>query len=449
MDNVEIQLAPQELLEQLSFCVFDLETTGGSHETDMIIEIGLAKIENLKIVGTKSFLLKPDIKIPEFIQKLTSIGPQDLKNAKRIEEVIDEILLFMGDSILVAHNTSFDIPFFNSVLVRLGRTPLTNRNLCTNLMTKYLIPGILNSNLNYMSRIFDIDHQQAHRALDDALATANLLLKYLHIFIDKNISKINHMYYPKNRYELDQVHLKNPCDLEKELQRIKGPNLITVKGENGIILCALPGKGTAAEKQFLLSIVGSMGSMPWEIITIKLYGSVWEALVAFHPYFIKMVADYRNPLMQFLWSAHLPNSSNADIPEVNTDPGITQFLGDDFGDFVISNHLIPEQYIIFPLKSLYSKSALIFRYPSHRKKLIQYVNAKSSRMNSDKLKRIFFPPVLRRFFAQYLIESRDTTKDIFVFKKHLILKKEKFFFENFEQFVKQQTPAYNYPRDYI
>ena len=137
------------------------------------------------------------IKIPAFIQKLTTITPLEVEDCPTIEEVIDDILEFMGDSILVAHNTSFDIPFFNSVLKRLGKKKLNNKEICTNLMTKHLIPSLLNSNLPYMSSIFNIGHGQAHRALDDALATANLLLKYLEIFIRKNIGKINHLYLPK------------------------------------------------------------------------------------------------------------------------------------------------------------------------------------------------------------------------------------------------------------
>ena len=145
-----------QLLNDLSFCVFDLETTGGSHLHDKIIEIGLVKIENLKITTHKSFLIQPEIHIPDFIQKLTSIRESDVNDAPLIEHVIDEILEFMGDSILVAHNTSFDVPFFNSVLRRLNRPELKNKSICTNLMTKYMIPNLLSSNLNYMCKIFDL-----------------------------------------------------------------------------------------------------------------------------------------------------------------------------------------------------------------------------------------------------------------------------------------------------
>ena len=100
---------------------FDLETTGGNHDKDGIIEIGLVKIDQLEIVEEKSYLIKPEIKIPDFIQKLTSIRNKDVKDSPKIEEVIEDILEFMGDRILIAHNTSFDIPFFNSVLRRLNK----------------------------------------------------------------------------------------------------------------------------------------------------------------------------------------------------------------------------------------------------------------------------------------------------------------------------------------
>ena len=183
--SVESELSSKELIQTLKFCVFDLETTGGNHQSDKIIEIGIVRIENMQVTDQKGLLIKPEIRIPDFIQKLTSISEDDVKNAPTIEEVIDEVLVMMEDCILVAHNTSFDIPFFNSVLRRLGKPELKNPALCTNLMTKYLIPNLMNSNLNYMSKIFNIKHSKAHRALDDAKATAELLLNYLNIFIDK------------------------------------------------------------------------------------------------------------------------------------------------------------------------------------------------------------------------------------------------------------------------
>jgi DNA polymerase-3 subunit alpha (Gram-positive type) len=152
-----------ELLKSLNFCVIDLETTGGNPETDRIIEIGMVKIENLKLTEEQNFLVNPEKEIPEFIQKLTGIKSADVAHSPKIEEIIDEIVQFVGDSILVAHNTSFDIPFLNGTLKKLGRPTLENKVICTNIMTKYLIPDIMSSNLTYMSQIFNIEHLLVHQ----------------------------------------------------------------------------------------------------------------------------------------------------------------------------------------------------------------------------------------------------------------------------------------------
>ena len=193
-----------ELLRSLKFCVIDLETTGGNPDTEKIIEIGMVKIEDRKISEERSFLVNPQKDIPDFVQKLTGIRKADVEHSPTIEEVIDEIVQFIGDTILVAHNTSFDIPFLNGVLKKLQRPTLDNKVICTNIMTKYMIPDIMSSNLNYMSSIFDIPHSQAHRAIEDARATGLLLLKYMDIFESKNIRKVNQLYYPRNKFELDR-----------------------------------------------------------------------------------------------------------------------------------------------------------------------------------------------------------------------------------------------------
>ncbi|MEI8347732.1 MAG: 3'-5' exonuclease, partial [Pseudomonadota bacterium] len=368
------------------------------------------------------------------------------------EEVIDEILEFMGDSILVAHNTSFDVPFFNSVLTRLGRPTMENKNLCTNLMTKYMIPNLLNSNLNYMSKIFRIQHHHAHRALDDALATANLLLKFLHIFIEKGINKVNHLYYPQNRYELDQGHLRRQdSDADKDrlmnfLKKPKAPYLVTSKGPNGIIIFSLPCIGGPVERSF---IKDHLEHLDWEITTVKLYGSFLDALISFNHYFPKIHPDSRDKILQFLWDQHAKdNDIVLKTPNEKMEISVVSYLEDDFGDFVIANHLIPEQYIIYPLRSMHSKSALIFRYPGHRKKLIQYIVSKSARLMADKIKKFHFAPGLKKFIAYHLMQGHKK-RDLFIFKKSLPAKREKQFLEMLENFQNERPAASKYPVDFI
>lgn len=386
-----------ELLHSLTFCVFDLETTGGNHQHDKIIEIGLVRIKELKIVDQKSFLIRPEIHIPEFIQKLTSIKDSDVATAPLIDEVIDEILEFMGDSILVAHNTSFDVPFFNSVLRRMERPELLNRSICTNLMTKYMIPNLLTSNLNYMSRIFNLQHQKAHRALDDTMASADLLLKYLNIFIHKKISKVNSLYYPKNKFELDRINYKKDvpqADIFEHINALTSPFLVTLKGLEGVVLFSMPSHGRADEKKY---IIEKIKEIPFEILTLKLTGPYFQGLIEMSSYFSKI----------------------SDALEVETIKKLCEYNGIDYKtvdhhhaeemptDFIVVNHLIPEQHMIYPLRALHQKLELVFRYPTHQNKLVQYINSKSARMAQGKMKRDHLNPMINNFLVQYLKSNHD------------------------------------------
>ena len=125
-----------DLLRSLVFCVVDLETTGGSADKDEMFEVGLVRIEDLRVTEERSFRLNPGRDIPDFVQRLTGIKQADVVGCPTFSDVADEIRQFAGDAILVAHNTSFDIPFLNAKLLQAGRPVLENKVLCTNVMTK-------------------------------------------------------------------------------------------------------------------------------------------------------------------------------------------------------------------------------------------------------------------------------------------------------------------------
>lgn len=439
---------PKQLLKDLSFTIIDLETTGGNQKKDKIIEIGLVRIEKLKVVAEKDILIQPNIRIPDFIQKLTTITPNDVKDALPFEEVIDEVLEFIGDSIIVAHNTAFDIPFLNSELKRMGRPPLTNKSLCTNLMTKYLIPNILNSNLNYMSRIFDIEHKKAHRAIDDAKATADLLLVYLNIFIEKKIAKINHLYYPKNRYELDRrTFKKGSKGYLSFIQQLKTPHLITVKGENGVILLAYPRSNIDDEIEFLKK---QIKDLDWNSMTIKLYGDFLESFTNFIPHFQKMSSEVRRDVLQNLYATHL--NKVAPVQLNNKDPLTLNQEKDKekkaLGDFVIISHLVPEQLNIFPVHLPQHKQLLTFRYPAHQKKLLQYINSKSARL--DKMLKGRLNQQLGDFYYNYLNKRvEDNPQSIMVFSKTLAQKSGERFFIEIDEYQVNNIAKYRYPKEYI
>ena len=437
----------KKLIKNLSFCVFDLETTGGNLSSDKIIEIGLIKIENLTITDRKSYLIQPEIKIPGFIQKLTSISQKDVEKSPLIEDVIGEIVDFMGDSILVAHNTSFDVPFFNSVLKRLKLPPLKNKSICTNLMTKYLIPNLMNSNLQYMSKVFDIKHKKAHRALDDAQATAGLLLTYLNIFIKKEVQKVNHLYYPRNKYELDRINFKRGYSNEKIIKRLKNiypPYLCTIKGDNGVILFTLPCINRSEERKY---IEQKLKTLKWYTVTIRLFGPFIEAFANFNNLFIKLNEETKNEIINFLWKIHLPEK---DIPDYKDHQNENFTIPTKkIGDFIMANHLVPEQFIIFPISALHHKPSLIFRYPDHEKKLFQYIQSKSRRMANNKLIKTRFDFLLREFILEHLNKLKKENIDVFFFYKDFPLKDKKRFLASLNDFIKNEPHRFNYPKEYL
>ncbi len=421
------------LISELSFCVFDLETTGGHHSKDKIIEIGLVKIEKMQILAEKNFLINPEMIIPDFIQNLTKIRQSDVKDSPVIEDVIQEILDFMGDSVLVAHNTSFDIPFFNSVLRRMDLPEMTNKSICTNLMTKYLIPNLLNSNLNYMCSIFNIHHQKAHRALDDAQATAELFIIYLNIFIEKNITKINHLYYPRNRFELDQTNFTKKTssseNIINKIKNIKTSFLLTLKGANGTILFSYPSR----PKKYSLKLINDfLANSDWHIATIKLSGPFLESFIKFTLFYPKLDTETRNKILDQLYIDHSINSIKIKDSKLKA-------------DFIISNHLVPDQYIIIPLTKIHPKNALVFRFPGHKKKLLQYIISRSNKQYKSKEHQV--STKLLSFIREYINQSNDKTMISFV--KELPLSKKDDFLHILNKGLSQNPNTYNYPKEYI
>jgi DNA polymerase III subunit epsilon len=367
-----------------------------------------------------------------------------------IEDVIEEILEFMGESILVAHNTSFDVPFFNSVLKRLGKSELKNPSLCTNLMTKYLIPNLMNTNLTTMSQIFHITHDKAHRALDDAIATAHLLLNYLQIFIDKDIQKVNHLYYPRNRYELDRINYRQGTDLkviEKKLSKLKSSSLVTVKGENGVILFAIPllawSETQGEDHRYFIE---KCNDLNWELITVRILGPFIEALIHYTTLFNKLDSSEKFDITDFLWKTHL-NDKKRPVHSQD-DESIQAQPQTNLGDFFIAHHLVPEQLVIYPLLTLDPKSSMIFRYPGHQKKLIQFINSKSHRIENQKIKPVHIHVLLKDFIDSYL-ELQKEQRTLHFFNKKLPKAQPNQFLNELNEFLEMCPNPYSYPRDYV
>jgi DNA polymerase III subunit epsilon len=426
-----------DLLNSLSFCVIDLETTGGNPETEKIIEIGMVKIENRGLTEERSWLINPQKEIPDFVQKLTGIRKADVEHSPLIEEVIDEIVQFIGDSILVAHNTSFDIPFINGVLKKLQRPALENKVICTNIMTKYMIPDIMSSNLTYMSEIFNIPHSQAHRAIEDAKATGKLLLKYMDIFETKNIRKVNQLYYPRNKFELDRAIIDLEEGLPKVfeiLEKVENPSILTVKGDNGVILAILPIKNASQEIEGLKAY---LEEFRWNQIHVRLSGPFIEGLFFLNANFVKIPEVYRNKTIDYLKKRH----------QINPAP---HFL--DEHDFVITPHLISGQYIVYSFLNLSPYSQLIFKFPSHKKKLHQFLLGQVGRFETNQKgkKKVFIQNEIKDIFLSLFKDALVQEPQIYLTLKINDIKEEKkSYLEKIEQLTLKESHRYNFPAKHL
>jgi len=163
-------------LPEVTFCVIDLETTGGSANYNRITEIGAVTYRGGERLGTFQTFVNPECEIPPSITLLTGITQSMVMRAPTIGEVLPSLLEFIGDAVIVAHNARFDMGFINTALVRDERPPLTNGVLDTVALSRRLVRGMVpNCTLATLAKRLRLTHQPSHRALDDALATGDLL----------------------------------------------------------------------------------------------------------------------------------------------------------------------------------------------------------------------------------------------------------------------------------
>ncbi|MEY2455713.1 MAG: polymerase subunit epsilon [Acidimicrobiaceae bacterium] len=163
-------------LHQVTFCVVDLETTGGDPGACAITEIGAVKLCGGECLGTFQTLVNPGCAIPPSITVLTGISETMVLPAPRVETVLPALLEFVGGSVLVGHNLRFDVAFLDGALERAGYPRLANARVDTVALARRLVRDeVPDCRLGTLASRLRLAHRPSHRALDDALATGDLL----------------------------------------------------------------------------------------------------------------------------------------------------------------------------------------------------------------------------------------------------------------------------------
>ena len=163
-------------LIDVTFCVLDLETTGGSPVDDEICEIGAVKVRGGECLGTFHTFVDPGRDIPTAITVLTGLTTAMVRPAPPVGAVLPSLLEFLGDAVFVAHNARFDRSFLDAALARTDRDRLANPVVDTCALARRLLRDeVPDCRLGTLASRFRLDHRPSHRALDDALATTDLL----------------------------------------------------------------------------------------------------------------------------------------------------------------------------------------------------------------------------------------------------------------------------------
>jgi DNA polymerase III subunit epsilon len=169
-------------LADVTFCVVDLETTGGSPSDDRITEVGAVRLRGGECLGTFQTLVNPRRGIPPAITVLTGITDAMVVPAPTIESVLPSLLEFCGDAVFVGHNASFDLGFLRAACARTERAlPPWPRVDTAALARRLLVDEVPNHRLGTLADRLRLDHRPSHRALDDALATGDLL----HVLLER------------------------------------------------------------------------------------------------------------------------------------------------------------------------------------------------------------------------------------------------------------------------
>ncbi|HNR53722.1 MAG TPA: 3'-5' exonuclease [Flavobacteriales bacterium] len=182
----EPPVAYEGAMERLRFAVLDVETTSGDPTEGRVMEVAVLALDGVEERLRWDSLIQPRTSIPGFIRRLTGIEPDMLKEAPCFPEVVRTLGTLTQDRIVVAHNVRFDMTALMHEFARTGLV-FDRPTLCTERLSRLLVPHLPHYNLGSLCRYFGIEFLAAHRALNDAEATASLFTRLLTEFGEERV----------------------------------------------------------------------------------------------------------------------------------------------------------------------------------------------------------------------------------------------------------------------
>ncbi len=195
---IVVEEADERDLSTGTYVVLDVETTGLNKFHDMITEIGAVRIENGKEVAEFSQLVNPKRPIPEKVVELTGVTDAMVRDMPTIDQVIKSFAGFCEGAVLVAHNAPFDMAFFKRAFLGAGLS-FEYPKMDTLIFARNQLKDLRSYKLGNLCKHFGIPLTKAHRAVHDARATGQLLLRLLELaqqeYKVKKLIDLNGIYF--------------------------------------------------------------------------------------------------------------------------------------------------------------------------------------------------------------------------------------------------------------
>ena len=154
------------------YVALDIETTGLNPAQEQILELAAVRVENRKITERFSQLIRPTKSISPFITQLTGIDDRMVADAPPIGAVLPGFLTFLGDDLILGHNTAFDLRFIRYHSMAVMKRKVCNPYTDTLRISRRLFPDLPNHKLSTLIQVFGVGDTVEHRALSDAVQTA-------------------------------------------------------------------------------------------------------------------------------------------------------------------------------------------------------------------------------------------------------------------------------------
>jgi DNA polymerase-3 subunit epsilon len=245
--------------DQAHYVVVDLETTGGRAGPGTIIEIGAYRMRGLRIEESFASLIRPCMRIPSFVSRLTSITNEMVADAPPIEDVLPRFRMFLGDAVMVAHNAQFDFGFLDCEFRRLFGIGLLNPVLCTLRLARRLLPSVRRKRLDALAEHFGLSTEGRHRGLGDARMAAELLAIFIESAVHLGIGRLDRLLeYQHQGSSQRRIERHVPPEVIAAIPR--EPGVYLMRNERGDLLYV--GKAKRLRDRVASYFNGGMGLRP-------------------------------------------------------------------------------------------------------------------------------------------------------------------------------------------